>query len=103
MSVSLLVKNTISAEQRLMPIATQAISKSRWLPGAKELGLEWVDLMETGFDVTTANRQDVLDELGRLREWMAQRGDRPELGRLDQLIAEVEALRFEVGATAFIG
>jgi hypothetical protein len=59
--------------------------------------------METGFDVTTANRQDVLDELGRLREWMAQRGDRPELGRLDQLIAEVEALRFEVGATAFIG
>lgn len=103
MSVSLLVKNTLNAEQRLVPIATQAIFKSRWLPGAKELGLEWVDLMETGFDVTTDNRQEVLDELGRLREWMEQRGDRPELGRLDQLVAEVEALRFEVGATAFIG
>jgi hypothetical protein len=94
------MKNT---EQRPVPVATQAIFRSKWLPGAQELGLEWVDLMETGFDVTSDNRKDVLEELCRLREWMERRGDTHELERLDRLVAEVGAIRFEAGATAFIG
>lgn len=103
MSVSLLIKDTKDAEQRLVPVAPQAIFKSKWLPGAQELNLEWVDLMETGFDVTSENRKEVLDELGRLREWMERCGATREVERLDQLVAEVGAIRFEAGATAFIG
>jgi hypothetical protein len=103
MSVSLLIKDMQNAEQRLVPVATEAIFKSKWLSGAKELGLEWIELMETGFDVTPENRADVLEELGRLREWMERRGDSYELGRLERLVAELVAIRFELGATAFIG
>jgi len=103
MSVSLLINDTKNAAQRMVPVATQAIFKSRWLRGAQELGLEWVDLMETGFDVTDQNRKGVLEELCRLREWMERRGDTYELERLDRLVAEVEAIRFEVGAAAFLG
>ena len=82
MSVSLLIKDTKDAEQRLAPVATQAIFKSKWIAGAQALDLEWVDLMETGFDVTSENRKEVLDELCRLREWMERRGDTHELERL---------------------
>lgn len=103
MSISLLIRDTKDAEQRLVPVATQAIFKSKWLPGAQELGLEWVDLMETGFDVTSDNREEVLNELGSLRVWMEQRGDAHELERLDRLVAEVGAIRFDTGATAFLG
>jgi hypothetical protein len=103
MSVSLLIKDAKNAEQRLVPVATQAIFKSKWIPGAQQLALEWVDLMETGFDVTMENREDVLDELCRLREWMEQHDETQELERLDQLVAEVAAIRFDAGATAFRG
>lgn len=103
MSISLLIKDATKAEQRLVPVATQAIFKSKWIPGAQELGLEWIDLMETGFDVTNENRKDVLEELRRLRAWMQPRGETCELERLDRLVAEVEAIRFDAGAIAFVG
>src|SRR5262249_16151812 len=100
MSVSLLIKSTKESEQRLVPVATQAILKARWLPGAQELGLEWVELMETGFDVTNENRQEVVEELCRLREWMERSHYTLEIERLDQLVAEVKAIHFEAGSTA---
>lgn len=103
MSVSLLIKDAKDAEQRLVPIAAEAIFRSRWLPGVHELGLEWVELMATGFDVTSENHREILEELLRLREWMAQGGDTLELERLDRLATEMRNIRFEVGATAFIG
>ena len=103
MSVSLLVKDTENAERRLVPVATQAVFKSKWIPGAQELGLEWVDLMETGIDVTSENRNEVLKELRSLREWMQRRGEAYELERLDRLVAELGAIRFEDGASAFVG
>ena len=103
MSISLLIRDAQDAEQRLVPVATEAIFKSKWLPGVQQLGLEWVDLMETGFDVTSDNCREVLNELGSLRVWMEQHGDTHELERLDRLVAEVGAIRFETGATAFIG
>src|SRR5689334_8345379 len=103
MSISLLIRDAKDAEQRLVPVATQAIFKLKWLPSAQELGLEWVDLMETGFDVTSDNRAEVLNELASLRVWMEQRGEVHELERLDRLVSEVRAIQFETGATAFIG
>jgi hypothetical protein len=59
--------------------------------------------METGFDLTSENRKAVLEELARLREWMDRRGEEYELERLDRLVAEIGAVRFELGATVFLG
>ena len=103
MSVALLIRDDKDAEQRLVPVATQHVFKAKWLPGATELGLEWVDLMETGFDVTEENQRAVVDELGRLREWLNARSEAHEIERLDRLVAELRVLRFNDGATAFLG
>ena len=86
-----------------MPVATQQTFVATWLPGASELGLEWVELMETGFDVTTENQSAVLEELGRLREWMVNRDEAHAIERLDRLVAELRSLRLDDGATAFLG
>lgn len=61
------------------PVATQPTFIAIWLPGASELGLEWIGLMETGFDVTTENQSAVVDELVRLRGWMVDRDEAHEL------------------------
>ena len=103
MSVALLIRDNKDAEQRLVPVATQHTFIARWLPGAAELGLEWVKLMETGFDVTTENHSAVVDELGRLREWMAGRDEAHEIERLERLVAELRSLRLDDGASAFLG
>lgn len=86
-----------------MPVAPQQVFIASWLPAASALGLPWVELMETGFDVTPDNRAEVIDQLTRLRRWMTARGELHEIERLDRLVAELHALRFERGATAFLG
>src|SRR5207244_3712414 len=69
MSVALLIRTTSETRRQLVPIAPQSILRGTWLPGAQELALEWVAMMETGFDVTSDNREAVVAELERLREW----------------------------------
>ena len=86
-----------------MPVAPQEVFEAKWSPGAIELGLEWVDLIETGFDVTEENQRAVIDELGRLREWLNARSEAHEIERLDRLVAELRVLRLHGGATAFLG
>lgn len=103
MSVALLVQDDKEAKQRLVPVATQHVFKAKWLPGAHDLRLEWVDLMETGFDITKDNQRAVVEELGRLREWLNSRSESYEVERLDRLVAELRVLRFDSGATAFLG
>ena len=103
MSVCLLIRDEEGAAERLVPVATQQTFVAKWLPGAAALGLEWVDLMETGFDVTRENQRAVIEELERLRAWMMERDEAHEIGRLERLLAELRALQFEPGATAFVG
>jgi hypothetical protein len=103
MSVALRIRDDKDAVQRLVPVAPQEVFEAKWSPGAIELELEWVALMETGFDVSEENRSEVVEELGRLRGWMNLRGEAYEIGRLDRLAAELRALRFHDGATAFVG
>lgn len=106
MSVALLVTQADDdARRRLVPIVTEELFRARWLRGATALGLEWIERMETGFDVTVDNRDDVVDELARLRAWMVG-----ELGagsydveRLNRLVEELRALRFGPGGRAFLG
>ena len=60
--------------------------------------------METGFDIVTSNREPVLAELAALRAWIVDRANDPSiLVRLDTLMRELSGIRFEDGATAFLG
>ena len=103
MSVALQIRDDKDAEERLVPVAPEHVFKATWLHGATELGLEWVASMETGIDVTEENLGEVVEELGRLRGWMNLRGETYDIERLDRLVAELRALRFDDGATAFVG
>jgi hypothetical protein len=106
MSVALLITDARNeAAKRLIPVATQEIFRSRWLPGAAQLGLEWVELMETGLDVTPENRDELLAELGQLRAWMVGAlGDGSyELERLDRLVEVLKAVEFADGISVFLG
>jgi hypothetical protein len=102
MSVSLLVRSGPTDEQRLVPVAVQPIFVSKWLPGASALELDWVGMMETGFDVTDENRDELIQQLEKLRGWMTI-SHSAEVDRLDQLLAELRGLRFDLGASAFLG
>jgi hypothetical protein len=62
----------------------------------------WVGMMETGFDVTDENRDELFQQLEKLRGWMTI-SHSAEIGRLDQLLAELRGLRFDLGAPAFLG
>ncbi len=67
MSVALLVRDHKDAEQRLVPVATQRTFVELWLPGASALSLEWVELMETGIDVTRAFQEKTRLEAENLK------------------------------------
>jgi hypothetical protein len=106
MSVALLLTSTRDERsRRMVPVATQATFRARWLPGATQLGLEWVPLMETGFDVTRDNRDELVAELARLRTWMlgALGGGAYELERLDRLVDELRNVQFDEGLDVFLG
>jgi hypothetical protein len=103
MSVVLLIKDSREAPDRSIPVATQANFVAQWVRGATVLGLEWIPLAETGFDVTAENRGDVVDELQRLRGWFVEQHDNHSNERLDRLLSEIRALRFEDEASAFFG
>lgn len=103
MSVVLLIKDHSDAQDRSIPVATQAHYVTQWVRGATDLALTWLPLAETGFDVTADNRDTVLSELAQLREWFESRADHHSIGRLDRLVQELKALRFEEGASAFFG
>jgi hypothetical protein len=105
MSVALTITDeSAEASSRQIPVATQKLFNARWLPGARQLGLGWVELMETGFDVTSENRDALVDELQRLRRWMVtQPSHAYDVERLDRLVAELRQLRFAPNIRAFIG
>ena len=101
MSVALVIRDTKDAQQRLVPIATQVTFASTWLPGIVELGLQWSEMMETGFDIVMSNREPVLAELPTLRAWMVDRASNPSiLARLDTLVQELSSIRFGCGSFA---
>ena len=105
MSVGLLVTSKTNPDHReLMPVAAQQVFTSKWLPGCSALNLEWVPLFETGIVVDPSNATSVLEELHRLRQWMAQRaGYEYESERISCLIEGVEDARKHPDLDIFIG
>lgn len=103
MSVLLLIQDVPGGPQRSIPIATQETFVVTWLPGAIALGLAWLPLAETGFDITMHNCDEVLAELDRLYAWFVSRDERFALERLERAVGELRALRFDEGANVFFG
>jgi hypothetical protein len=106
MSVALIVTGSpVEGGKQLVPVATQEIFRRCWLPGARKLGLDWVEQMETGFDVTAANRDALVAQLAKLRAWMIGElgAEAYEIERLDRLDEALRALHFSPGLSAFLG
>jgi|SRR4051812_12746938 hypothetical protein len=106
MSVALLITHTKDqSRNRLVPVATQEIFRTRWLPGARSLNLELVELMETGFPLDTTNHTELIGELTRLRQWMLEQygPDSYDLARLARLLDELKALQFGGDLEVFVG
>lgn len=106
MSVALLLTDVqIEGGKSLLPVATQESFRDRWLPGAAKLGLDWVALMETGFDVTSENRDELVAQLAKLRNWMVGElgAGSYEIERLDGLVAALRTVEFRQGVTVFLG
>jgi tripartite-type tricarboxylate transporter receptor subunit TctC len=102
-SVVLLLQDFAGAPSRLLPISTQERFVRVWLPAIAEMGLVWIGLAETGFFVTTDNRDEVLAELRRLGDWFLARDDVHTAARLDPVLAELASFRFENGGNAYLG
>lgn len=95
-----------AGRKRTVPIIGQRIFEAEWLPVAKQLGLDWVELMGTaGFDVTQDIRDGLMVELGKLREWIegAATCTASEIESIDRLRTELARLSFESGEVAYIG
>ena len=103
MAVELRITDSADSNPRTVPIAVQRIFVERWLPLASALGLDWVTLIETGFDVTDANRPELVDQLERLSSRVTEEDTMIDNDRLATLLTEIRALRFELGAKAFLG
>ena len=103
MTVALML-GTAGEYDRLVPVAPEAIFLAMWQPGIDALGLQRIELMGTGIDIDAENRDAVISDLGALKAWMTARQTHPyEITRLDTLVEELTALRFDDGAIAFLG
>ncbi|MDB4965520.1 MAG: hypothetical protein JWN44_1209 [Myxococcales bacterium] len=106
MSVALLItKEDDEAHRRLIPVATQQVFRTRWLRGARSLDLPLVASMETGCRVDVDNRNQLIDELSALRNWMQQEFGAAsyDIERLDRLVDELRLVEFAPGLEVFVG
>src|SRR5438067_918260 len=110
MSVGLLLEHPNTQQQsRLVPIATEQIFQSYWLPASKILGLQWIRLFQSGLTIEPENRLAILVELELLKQFMISK-PQPLLPngivthiveRINLLVAELKIL--EPGVEAYIG
>lgn len=82
-----------------------ACEANRREPGARALGIEWVELMETGFSLEEEVRDMLVEQLIRLREWMLREygPGSYDIERLDGLVGELKAVQFGGDLEVFVG
>jgi hypothetical protein len=112
MSVVLLLKYPNSGrETRLIPISTEEAFETYWLPTSRVLGLKWLPLFHAGVPVTKEDVPSIQRELEVLRESITSPTP-PQLpaevaarmvGRIDELLFELNAMQSEANVEAFIG
>lgn len=90
MSVALLIPAAEDLPSRLIPIATETVYASEWLPIASRLGLTWLHRFQVGASVNHNDLDVVVGEFAFVGEQFVAEG-RPELA--ERALAVVEALR----------
>jgi hypothetical protein len=105
MSVAILIEFKDPAREELyVPLATQGVYSSEWLPMARELGLYWVPLFLTGISVSVEDLPVVVQELERLRSGLVGApGKSPIVQRLDFVLERLRAVDSQEIAELFIG
>ena len=112
MSVALLITyQNPGKENRLVPIATERTFQEYWQPASAALGLQWVPLLQGGVPITTEDIPFLVDELGRLKNYVSSESHPalPQdmanliLERVDTLLLELRHLQDDKDAEIFIG
>jgi hypothetical protein len=110
MSVAVLITyhdDVTSPGPEHLPVATEGVFATYWLPAARALGCVWMPLFQSGAPVPLEDVPAVLDELRRLRDHFAAQGDRlsatgvPE--RSAWLVGELEKIDFGAIKELWIG
>jgi hypothetical protein len=111
-SVALLLEYPgTSIQSRMVPIATEEIFTSYWLPASQALGLEWIPVFQSGVTVSQEDSPSILAELERLKtfvthEWFSHL---PEgmanhiTERINLLRAELQIIWDEPNVEVYIG
>lgn len=91
MSIIAYIPGARTEEERRfhVPVATETFFASYWQPAAEQLKLQWIPLFSTGVDIELVDLPDVLEELGRLKQWGQMQA--PSEQR-EQLLSRIELL-----------
>lgn len=112
MSVSLLLTySDLQKQSRMIPIATEDLFETYWLPASKLLQLTWIPAFHTGVKVSQEEIPSILSELEMLKQLMMS-DPLPELPKsvmehfvtqIDLLTTELRAIENEPGVDIYIG
>ncbi|OKP91352.1 hypothetical protein [Paenibacillus sp. P32E] len=71
MAISVIINNPQNEFEKKFYIQIAYLSFFRrcWIPGINELGLKWVELFESGVNVSEEDLPIILDELNQLKKW----------------------------------
>jgi hypothetical protein len=89
-SVSVCIGASEGFDSVYIPVATQDVYKAVWVVGAHALGLELLPQFEVGRHVDASDLRQLLDELGKLRQWVATRA--ADLDDAEQVISRIDTL-----------
>jgi len=105
MSVAFLISfNAPDHEDLYIPVATQGVYGTDWVPLARKLGLKWLPLFYTGAEVEAADLPAVVGEIRRLRATAAEDPKRAALlERIDFILEELDKVNPDDVSTVFIG
>lgn len=108
MSIALIINSLPETDpEGYIPVSTEDAFEKKWLPGCEALKLRWVPLFQGGLDINRESIPEILDELSRLRSWMADNFEKDDAsffhGRLDRLAEKLRQVKGDPALNAWIG
>jgi hypothetical protein len=108
MSIGLLLEYTAPTKKSdFVPIATEEAFYKYWQPGCAALHLQWVPLFHTGLPLEPADIPLVIEELGRLKQWLSCQMEsgvaQTVVVRIDQLIQALQQVQGNAQVQVSIG
>lgn len=105
MSVAILIEfKDPNRDELYIPLATEGAYSSEWVPLAKQLGLSWLPLFQTGTSVSVEDLPTVMGELRRLHNVLSENRSKPSIvERLEFVLDRLQAVDNQQVAGIFIG